>query len=150
MTQGGGPQTYPNNWIFRFFNPVLNDLGRFRTIFRSSADFREISRIFWKSLIFSTHFLHFGGIWLFPGDPSWKKLPGDALRSRFGAMRVQISHKTMVLNQTKNNGFAHPASRKARVTSGLDPCHVLRKQAIFSPAKTCTLEKWHATLSKLK
>ena len=46
MTQGGGPQTYPNNLIFGFFNPVLNDLGRFRAIFRNSADFREISRIF--------------------------------------------------------------------------------------------------------
>ena len=43
---GGGPQTYPNNLIFGFFNPVLNDFGRFRAIFQNSADFREISRIF--------------------------------------------------------------------------------------------------------
>ena len=30
-----------------------------------------------------------------------------------------------------NHGFSHPASRKARVASGLEPRHVLRKQAIF-------------------
>ena len=81
-----------------FLNPVLNDLGRFRAIFRNSADFREISWIFQKSPIVSTHFLSLGGIWLFPGDPARKKLPGDALGSRFGAMRVRISHKTMFLN----------------------------------------------------
>ena len=30
-----------------------------------------------------------------------------------------------------NHGFAHPASRKARVASGLEPRHVLRKPATF-------------------
>ena len=30
-----------------------------------------------------------------------------------------------------NHGFSHPASRKARVASGLEPRHVLRKQTVL-------------------
>ena len=61
-----------------------------------------------------------------------------------GCPRIQIwSHEGP--NQSQNHGFAHPASREARVASGFEPRHVLRKQAIFSffPAKTRTLEKRH-------
>ena len=59
-----------------------------------------------------------------------------------GCPRIQIwSHEGP--NQSQNHvfqrsrcqpvshGFAHPASRKARVASGLEPRHVLRKHAIF-------------------
>ena len=76
-----------------------------------------------------------------------------------GCPRIQIwSHEGP--NQSQNHvfersrcqpvshGFAHPASRKARVASGLEPRHVLRKQAIFFPAKTRTLENRHAKLIK--
>ena len=48
-----------------------------------------------------------------------------------GCPRIQIwSHEGP--NQSQNHGFAHPENRKARVASGLEPRHVLRKQAIFS------------------
>ena len=33
--------------------------------------------------------------------------------------------------QPVSHGFAHPASRKARLASGLEPRHVLRKQAVL-------------------
>ena len=47
-----------------------------------------------------------------------------------GCPRIQIwSHEGP--NQSQNHGFAHPANRKARAASGLEPRHVLRKQAIF-------------------
>ena len=59
-----------------------------------------------------------------------------------GCPRIQIwSHEGP--NQSQNHvfersrcqpvshGFAHAASRKARVASGLEPRHVLRKQAVF-------------------
>ena len=40
------PAQTSNNRILGFFNPVLSDLGRFRTIFRNSPDFHEISCFF--------------------------------------------------------------------------------------------------------
>ena len=46
-----------------------------------------------------------------------------------------------------NHGFAHPASRKARVASGLEPRHVLRKQAIlFFSSKNTHPGKRHGKL----
>ena len=50
-----------------------------------------------KSLNILGHFSHHGWIWCLPEDPARKKLLGDALGSRFGAMRVQISPRNMFL-----------------------------------------------------
>ena len=123
MTQGEGPQTYPNKLIFGFFNPVLNDLGRFRAIFGKSTDFREIFRFFPEIPDIFDPFPTFWWNLVLPRRSGLKK----AAR---GCPRIQIwSHEGP--NQSQNHGFAHPASRKARVASGLEPRHVLRKQAIF-------------------
>ena len=71
-------------------------------------------------------------------DPTRPKSPNilvPARRSSLkkaarGCPRIQIwSHEGP--KQSQNQGFAHPASRKARAASGLEPRHVLRKQAIF-------------------
>ena len=142
-------------WIFfGFFNPVLNDFGRFRSIFGKSADFREIFRFFPEIPDF---FDPFRTCWWNLALPRRSVLKKAAR----GCPRIQIwSHEGP--NQSQNHvfersrcqpvshGFAHPASRKARVASGLEPRHVLRKQAIFFffPAKTRTLEKHHAKLIK--
>ena len=87
----------PNKRIFGFFNPVLSDLGRFRAIFRNSADFREILRFFPEIPDFFDPFLEFWWDLALPRRSGWEK----AAR---GCPRIQIcSHE--VPNQSQNNGF---------------------------------------------
>ena len=62
----------------------------FRILLRTFTDSSEISD-------FCIHFVSLGLIRHFPGYPARKKLLGDAIGSRFGAMSVQINHKTVFL-----------------------------------------------------
>ena len=71
-----------------------------------------------RSLNISAHLCHPGWIWWLPGDPAPKKLPGDALGSRFGAMRVRIRPKTTFWQVQAQNNTTEEKGKRQRGEKG--------------------------------